>query len=247
MTRDQRFDRIAYGAAVLVPIAVGLALYPARGHIVEANLALVYVVCIVAVASAGRRGAAAVTAVVSALSFDYFCTRPYLSLRITKSADLTTELLLLVVGLAVGELAARGRGARRQARAGSERLSRIHGVGERIASGEDPDFVVMAVAQELRDVLSLRDCRFTREPVSDAGARIEADGTVTMAGGVWDAERLGLPTRKVELAVRGEGQVLGAFLLTPEPALPIEHDRCVLAVALADQLGTVLSGRRLAG
>ena len=102
----------------------------------------------------------------------------------------------------------------------------------------------MAVAHELRDALSLRDCSFTRAPVTDAGARIESDGTVTVAGLSWDVERFGLPTRKVALPVRGNGRALGAFLLTPSPANPIEHDRCVFAVALADQLGSVLASRR---
>jgi K+-sensing histidine kinase KdpD len=238
---------LVYSAAAAGPIALGAALYPARGHVAVANLALVFVVGIVAIASLGGRGPAALAALMSALSFDYFCTVPYLSLRITRSADLTTELLLIVVGLTVGELAARGRRARRQAEAGSEGLSRLHSVGERIAAGEAPDFVVMAVAHELRDVLSLRDCAFTRTPVAEAAARIEADGTVTMAGMVWDVERLGLPTQRVMLLVRGGGLVLGAFVLTPTPATPIEHDRCVLAVALADQLGAVLIGRRTAG
>ena len=121
MTDSDHGDRLAYLAAVVGPTALGAALYPARGHIAVANLALVFVVAIVAVASMGRRGAAVLTALMSAISFDYFCTSPYLSLRITRSADLTTELLLLVVGLAVGELAARGRRARRQAEAGHER------------------------------------------------------------------------------------------------------------------------------
>jgi len=245
---DRRSDVIAYTTALAGPVVLGAVLYAFRGHVAEANLALVFVVGIVAVAAGtGRRGAAALTAVMSALSFDFFCTRPYLSLRISSSADLTTELLLLVVGLAVGELAARGRQARREAAAGSDRLQRVHGLGERIAAGEDPEFVVMAVAHELREVLSLRDCRFTREPVTDAGARIEPDGTVTMVGRVWQADKLGLPTRKVELPVRGGGRVLGAFVLTPTPAMPVDHDRCLLAVALADQLGAILSDRRMAG
>jgi hypothetical protein len=36
---------------------------------------------------------------------------------------------------------------------------------------------------------------------------------------------------------------LGTFILTPTPALPISHERCVVAVALADQLGSALSAR----
>jgi hypothetical protein len=35
---------------------------------------------------------------------------------------------------------------------------------------------------------------------------------------------------------------LGTFILTPTPAVPISQERCVVAVALADQLGTILAG-----
>ena len=35
--------------------------------------------------------------------------------------------------------------------------------------------------------------------------------------------------------------MLGAFILTPTPARPISHERCVVAVALADQLGAALA------
>jgi K+-sensing histidine kinase KdpD len=244
----QHRNTVVYAIALLGPAALGAILYGFRDHVAAANLALVFVVGIVAVAAGtGQRGAAAVAAVSSALSFDFFCTQPYLSFRITSSSDLTTEILLVVVGLAVGELAARGRQARVRAAAGTGRLERVHGLGERIAMGEDPQFVIMAVAQELREVLSLRDCRFTWELVTDAAARIEPDGSVTMIGRLWKAEKLGLPTRKVELPVRGGGRMLGAFLLTPSPALPVERDSCLLAVALADQLGAILASRRLAG
>jgi len=246
--RAGRGDSMAYLIALGGPVVLGAVLYAFREHVAAANLALVFVVGIVAVAAGtGRRGAAAAAAVSSALSFDFFCTRPYLSFRITSSSDLTTEIILVVVGLAVGELAARGRQARRQAEAGTDRLERVHGLGERIAAGEDPQFVVMAVAQELREILSLRDCRFSSEPVTDAGARIEPDGTVTIVGRLWQADKLGLPTRKVELPVRGGGKVLGSFLLTPSPALPVERDSCLLAVALADQLGAILADGRPAG
>jgi hypothetical protein len=54
---------------------------------------------------------------------------------------------------------------------------------------------------------------------------------------------VGLPTKQVELPVRGGGRILGTFILTPTPATPISQERCVVAVALADQLGTALSVR----
>jgi K+-sensing histidine kinase KdpD len=237
---------LARGAAVAGPVAIGAALYPFRTHVSPANLALAFVVGVVAVAGTGRRGAAATAAVMSSLSFDFFLTRPYLSLRITGSANVTTTLLLLVVGLAVGELAARGLRARHGARASSDRLQRIHGLAERISGGETPDFIVIAVADQLRDLLTLRDCSFSFDPPTDIGARIEPDGSVTMAGRVWPAEKLGLPTRRVELPVRGGGAVVASFVLTPTPARAVELEQRVVAVALADQLGAALMSRRSA-
>jgi K+-sensing histidine kinase KdpD len=243
ITDSDHRDRLVYLAAIAGPVAIGAVLYPARGHVTPANLALVFVVDIVAIASTGRRGAAAVAAVISALSFDFFLTVPYLQFQIAHSADVTTAVLLLVVGLAVGGLAVRGHRARHRAEAGSDRLHRIHGLAERIAAGEEPDFLVMAVANELRDVLSLQDCRFAQTPVAGGGARIEPDGSVTMAGLSWQTDRWGLPTRRVVLPVRGDGTVLGSFVLTPTPAMPIEPEQCIVAVALADQLGAALISR----
>jgi K+-sensing histidine kinase KdpD len=235
--------RLIWLVAVAAPILVATLLIPGRGHLTTADDALVLVVVTVAVASSGRRGPGALAAIVSAASFDFFLTRPYGSFRISRQADLTTELLFVVVGLLVGELAARGQRHRRAAAEGRLDLGRIHDMAERIAGGEEPDFVLMAVASELRDLLALQDCRFVWDPPSGKGAWIDPDGTVRLNPLKWPTTSVGLPTRQVELPVRGAGRTLGTFILTPTPALPISHERCVVAVALADQLGSALSAR----
>ena len=229
--------------AVVAPVLVALALIPGRGHLRSADDALVLVVVTVAIASFGSRGAAALAALVSAASFDFLLTRPNGSFRISRQADVTTEVLFVVVGLAVGELAARGRAHQRAAARGRHELARIHDLGERIAAGEDPDFVLIAVAGELRELLSLQDCRFVTEMPSGKGARIDSDGSVRLNPLRWPASSVGLPTKHVELAVRGRGRVFGTFILTPTPATPISHEQCVVAVALADQLGAALAAR----
>src|SRR5580704_12889660 len=63
--------------AIAAPVATAALLIPWRGQLDAADNALFLVVVIVAVASTGRRMAAAVAALVSALSFDFFLTRPY--------------------------------------------------------------------------------------------------------------------------------------------------------------------------
>jgi K+-sensing histidine kinase KdpD len=228
-------------APVVAPLAASALLVPWRGHLHAADDVLVLVLVTVAIASRGSRGAAALCATVSAASFDFFLTVPYQSFRISDRSDLTTEVLFVVIGLLVGELSVRGQRHRRAAFEGRHELYRIHNVAERIAGGEEPDFVLMAVASELRELLSLQDCRFVWNPPSERGARIDPDGTVRLNPLSWPTSTAGLPTRQVELAVRGGGKNIGTFILTPSPAIPISHDRCVVAVALADQLGSVLS------
>ena len=81
------------------------------------------------------------------------------------------------------------------------------------------------------------------DPPTGKGARIDPDGTVRLNPLRWPSATAGLPTRQVELPVRGGGRNVGTFILTPTPALPITQERCVVAVALADQLGSILSVR----
>ena len=183
-----------------------------------------------------------VAALVAAASFDFLLTRPYGSFRISRSADITTEVLFVVVGLLVGELAARGRRDRLAAALGRHEIARLHDLSQRIAEGEDPDFVLIAVAGELRELLSLQDCRFVRRTAIGQGSldrqRTAPCASTRCAG---RPATVGLPTQHVELPVRGGGQVVGTFILTPTPSTPISHEQCVVAVALADQLGATMA------
>ena len=230
-----------FAVAVAAPVVVALLLIPGRTHLDSADNALILVVVTVAIASGGNRVRAFVAAIVAAVSFDFFLTRPYGSFRISRSADITTEVLFVVVGLLVGELAARGRRDRMAAASGRQEIARLHDLSQRIAGGEDPDFVLIAVAAELRELLSLQDCRFVRQQPSGKGAWIAADGTVRLNPLRWPAGSVGLPTQHVELPVHGGGEVVGTFILTPTPATPISHEQCMVAVALADQLGATMA------
>ena len=100
---------------------------------------------------------------------------------------------------------------------------------------------MIAVANELQELLSLQDCRFVKDQPSGKGAWIANYGTVRLNPLRWPSATAGLPTRQVELPVRGGGRVLGTFILTPTPTTPISQEQCVVAVALVDQLGATLA------
>ena len=235
-----RTPSILGAVAVLAPVAVALALTPWRARLAPADNALILVVVIVAVATSGRRWAAALCALSAALSFDYFLTRPYLSFRIHRTSDLVTELLLLFVGLCVGDLAARGRRHRAPAEEGRDHVNALHAVTELGATGSSPEEVVRAAAAELQRVLALRGCTFS---VADTGlaARIEPDGAVHIGTMDWSPADLGLPHRGVDLPVRGGGTVMGHFHLEPTPAVPVDRQALLVAVAIADQVGAAMA------
>jgi K+-sensing histidine kinase KdpD len=240
---DRRRTGLAWvvtGAAV--PLAVSIALLPLRHRLDNANVALLLVVGIVAVAISGRRSAAAAAALSAAASFDLFYTHPYVSLRISSSNDLETELSLLLVGLAVGELAARGRRYQAKAVSRTQELQRLHGIAGQVVLDDTSDFVVMNVALQLAQHLGLADCRLELEYHDERVVpHVDRSGTVWWGANQWDTHRWGLPPWGVELPVWGHGHQLGRFFLVPQDARPVDADALVSAVALADQAGAALA------
>jgi Domain of unknown function (DUF4118) len=235
-------DRLALGAAVVAPPAVALALLPLRDHLENTNVALILVVVVVAVAITGRRVAAAVAAVSAAFWFEFFFTVPYNSPRIANGEDALTAGLLLVVGLAVGQLASWALGQRDDARRGREHIGRIHYAAELAAQGEPVDHLILAVSLELRDLLALRDCRFASGVADEQLPEIGHDGRVRWGELGWGTDTLGLPSKGVTLAAHGQGRVVGTFTLIPTPGTLLGEDRLLVAVALADQVGAALAG-----
>src|SRR6202046_3587362 len=109
MSRYVTRDRVAIAAALVGPLAGAAVLLPRRPSWPSTTVALLLVVTVVAVAAGGNRFAAALAAVSAAVWFDFFFTLPYERFSIAHSSDVTTFVLLLVVGVAVSQLAARAR------------------------------------------------------------------------------------------------------------------------------------------
>ena len=237
-----RLDRWALVAALVGVPLVAAALIPLRGHIENTNIALILVVVVVAVACSGNRLAAALAALSAAFWFDFFFTVPFNSPTINSGEDALSAVLLLVVGLTVGQLAVWARRQADAARQGRADIGRIHRAADLASRGESADRVVAAVAAQLREVLDLRDCRFDAGPADPLLARIDTNGEVWWGEMGWATDSLGLPAKGVTLEVAGGGRVLGTYTLTPTPGELVEPDRLVVAVALAHQAGAALSG-----
>jgi uncharacterized protein DUF4118 len=238
-------ERASLGVAIgsLTSFSAAALLVGVRGEIANANVALILVVCVLVGAWWGGRAAGAASAFVAALSFDFFHTRPYNSLKMTDGNDIMSAVLLLVVGFAVGEIAVRGRRARSvrdDERRQLHRLDRITGL---VSHGTDIDGLLAAITAELIATLGLRDCYFERAPYLGRFDRMERTGTVATRVHHYTHDGFELSREGTELLVEGGGKVLGRFVLLPEPGVGVSPGRRIIAIALADQLGAALARR----
>ncbi|MFD6418867.1 DUF4118 domain-containing protein [Streptomyces sp. NPDC060194] len=245
-------DTAAVAAALLAPLLAALALLPARTTLAPVNLALVLVFVVVAVAAFGNRWAGALAAVSAAAWLDFFHTEPYLSFRIRDRDDVELAVLMLVVGLVVSQIAARGRVMTSAAVLDAEHLERLHDTFRLVRSGgrTGPE-LLERIRQDLVDVLDLRECRFTAVPGpgGTAAAVLRPDGSLRVDGWIWDLERQGWPEGTVALPTVAAGRVGGRFLMTPadESVVPSVEARLVAAdLACLAALVLDASGRRSA-
>lgn len=241
MARYLNRDGAAIAAALAAPLVVVAVLLPFRASWSNTNVALLLVVAVVAVAALGNRVAGALAAVSAAAWFDLFFTRPFERFTIAKPADVTTAVLLLLVGLAVSQLAARARRLQVIAITDAGYLAQIHDTAELTQTARSPDAVVDHVKQQLTGLLDLQACRFEYGSLLGHPPRLEPDGTVMAGQRRWNVELAGLPEDEIELRTFGNGQFYGRFMLQPKPGSRPSLQARLVAVTLADQAGRALS------
>jgi K+-sensing histidine kinase KdpD len=139
-TPDIDGEGVVWAAAGFVAsLLIGVVVEPFRSTVGLENVVLGYLLVVVVAAAVGGRAAGLVSALSAALSYDFFLTTPYHSLRIDSVAQVITVALLFGTGL-VASLA--GRARRRQTveadtQAGMIRL--LNTVTRAAAAGENSD------------------------------------------------------------------------------------------------------------
>jgi K+-sensing histidine kinase KdpD len=148
-------DSLAYvGAGPLLAILLAVALIPFRESTTASNLSFAFVVLTVLVAAFGGRGAGVATALVSALSMDFFLTRPYLSLRIQENHDIIAFAALAACGLVAASLGSPQRiAALRESRSHSQLVHQTLGA---LDGGGPVETETARLLEHARQVLPVR-------------------------------------------------------------------------------------------
>ena len=245
--RDPSVDREigldGWVLAVLGPLSVSGLLVAVRGDFFATDASLVLVLSVLAAAIVGGRWGGVVSAAVAALCFDFFFTRPYYSFTINTRDDLETTVVLLVVGMVVGELVVRARRSQRIAIEHQREIDQIRRVAELAAGGGSNGRMITVVERELIDVLGALAARFERPPYATTLVRL-GHGVLTIPANNGTPQRPGGPRNEVELPVWGQGREIGRLVVVlphHATASTVPSDARALAIALVDQLGAMLA------
>jgi hypothetical protein len=230
---------LAAAAAALFTFAVGLLLVAGRSELDTEITVLLLALSVVVAGRFGGRAGGLASAGMAATVFDFFHTKPYLSLKIDNGDDLAVTFVLLAVGIVAGDLSARASRDRRVASTreiDAEAISRLLDVA-RERSAHDLEF---AVTYELTRLLSLRECWYT----SDATTLPELgpQGSLDVPHLVHRAEGFELPFTGIAIPVSAKGRRLGSLVCLPEPDVGIGITRRRTAVVAAHVLAIAVAG-----
>jgi hypothetical protein len=242
---DDLLKAIGLAVAAFGPLVVAAALVPFRDQVVGENVALVFVVVVVLAAACGGRRSGALAALVSAMAYDFFFTRPYQSLKIDRAEDFGTVMVLLVISLLIAELMAIGQRSRAASRRARDDVTRLYRVAGALADGAEAEDVLRSVEAELLGLLRLEDCRFEQPPFGLSLPRIERSGAVEAGRRRWVAGQFTLPAEGVEIPVFGHGRLFGRFVLVPDWHAGVSLEERVVAVALVDLVGGAFAAEQL--
>lgn len=241
MERDRTTVRGLAAAGVLAAIAVAALLVGVRAPLGSANVALVLALVVTAAAASGGRLPGVATGVAAAISFNFFHTRPYNSLRVQDSKDIVTVLLLAAMGVVVGEIARRWNESQEAARRSSRELERLTDVAAMAAAGAPAHEVLARVQEEIAEDLHLADVILLPSEPDGSRPVLDHRGVVDQQVHHYVPGGFAVPETGVDLEVTYRGRSFGRLVLVPLPGVGVSRAQYRSAVAMAEQLGAVLA------
>ncbi|MDE2307699.1 MAG: sensor histidine kinase KdpD [Xanthomonadaceae bacterium] len=256
----RRGTRREYAYATLVTLAAfGLA-FVADRYFSVANLALIFLTAVLAVAVRTRMAVAVYTAILFFLGYNFFFTVPRYTLVIANADDVLTVSLFLVVALISSRLATRLASQVESLRAAQVRARALLGLGQRLAASADAGGVrdvgaqALAMALDAQVAILARDAGQALQPVASSPRRFELSAQDLAAAG-WSeqhAEPAGRYTDTINAAscwtlpLGSEDSRLGVAALRFDAAGgEPDADHRSLALAMVQDIGRALERARL--
>jgi len=232
-------SRLVAAPIVLGPIVafvIGAATSSIRDQVGASNVGIALAI-VVALAALTGRGAALTTAVTAALTFNFFHTQPYHSLRIHEPRDVAIVALLAVLGLVISDITAWRRRREAIAHRRDRALEAPNTIGALLTETHSVAQVWPTVVNAILDQLSQADCHLELTQPSNVPLIARTAGR----HGVDDDDTFVLPAKGAAIAVRTPDAVVGYLVVVPKPgntSLTIERPTIL---AFADHLAIALA------
>lgn len=139
-------------APVAVALATAIALLLDRVAVGEANLIMVLLLSVTAVALGGGRGPSVLASLLSVLAFNFFFVKPRLTFAVSDTRYLITFAAMLAVGLVISTLVARFRLQASAARARERRTAALYALSRELASVRGLDNLLGAAVRHIHEV-----------------------------------------------------------------------------------------------
>jgi two-component system, OmpR family, sensor histidine kinase KdpD len=200
------------------------------------NVALIYLLVVLFVATAVGRGPAIVASFLALLGFNYFFVEPLHSFRVTAPQDVLRLLTFLVVAVVGSSLAGRARSQAAVAARRAGELSAMYEFSQTISAEVDLERILPLVARTVTQLLQVPACSVLLYDVE--GRLVER-----AAAGAQQEE----PRRRADAFVRMGARVLGVLRVTQgSPNTPLTPEQQSRLATIASQVGLVLERVRLA-
>ena len=138
-------------AAGLVALTSGVC-YLLRSRLQTTDVAMLYLLAIVVVASLYRKGAALLATLLSIAAFDFVFVPPYYTFDVHNAAYFLTFGVMLVVGLIMSRLTERLRERADEAREREQRTAALYAMNQELAQGDRQEQVAIVTSHMARVV-----------------------------------------------------------------------------------------------
>ncbi len=245
-----------YALTLLVVTGTTLLCLAFRGHVNPTDVAMIFLLAVVLVASRYRQSAALLASILSIALFDFLFVPPYYTFNVHDTSYFLTFGVMLLVALSMSRLTARIREQADEARERETRAVALYAMSQELSEAATAESVLAIATRHMSEVgggpaaVFLADqlkgddgsLRYPATAVfDDVGVRVAAQWAYDHreAAGCGTAHSAAVDVLVVPLKV--ETTILGLVVVVPEPDdRRITRGEAKTVQALADQAGLVL-------